>query len=67
MARKKGWKSMTGISQAKRKIASTTGIPTTKQGRKNKAKKIVTGGGGGCIIYVIAAFLVTALFLTIIF
>lgn len=28
-----------GITKAKRKIASTTGIPTTKNGRKQKIKK----------------------------
>lgn len=30
------WKRATGISKAKSKIAKTTGIPTTKQGRKRK-------------------------------
>lgn len=30
------WKRALGITNAKRKIAKATGIPTTKQGRKNK-------------------------------
>lgn len=30
------WKRLLGITSAKRKIAKATGIPTTKQGRKNK-------------------------------
>lgn len=30
------WKRALGITTAKRKIAKATGIPTTKQGRKNK-------------------------------
>lgn len=30
------WKRVVGITSAKRKIAKATGIPTTKQGRKNK-------------------------------
>ena len=33
------WKRATGISSAKRKIAKATGIPTTKQGRRNKVSK----------------------------
>lgn len=28
-----------GITKAKRKIAKATGIPTTKQGRRNKVAK----------------------------
>lgn len=30
------WKRALGITAAKRKVAKATGIPTTKQGRKNK-------------------------------
>ena len=30
------WKRLLGTTTAKRKIAKATGIPTTKQGRKNK-------------------------------
>ena len=33
-----------GITQAKRKIARETGIPTTKAGRKRKLLNMVTGG-----------------------
>ena len=35
------WKRATGISSVKRKIAKATGIPTTKQGRRNKVGKIL--------------------------
>lgn len=34
-----------GVTSAKRKIAKTTGIPTTKQGRRAKVGRIATGGG----------------------
>ena len=33
------WKRATGVTRAKRKIAKATGIPTTKQGRRNKLGK----------------------------
>ena len=33
-----------GITQAKRKIAKETGIPTTKSGRKRKLLNALTGG-----------------------
>ena len=33
------WKRALGITKAKRKIAKATGIPTTKQGRKNKLRR----------------------------
>ena len=33
------WKRAVGISGAKRKISKATGIPTTKAGRKRKAKE----------------------------
>ena len=39
---------LTGITDAKKKIAKATGIPTTKQGRRNKARRIATGG---CLVY----------------
>lgn len=32
------WKRATGITDAKRKIAKETGIPTTKSGRKRKVQ-----------------------------
>lgn len=50
MARKKkslipglsfSWKRALGISSVKRKIAKATGIPTTKQGRRNKVGRIL--------------------------
>jgi len=45
MAKKKSlipgfsWKRLLGITKAKQKIARAAGIPTTKQGRKNKLRK----------------------------
>lgn len=36
-----------GITQAKRRIARATGIPTTKAGRKRKALNTITGGAYG--------------------
>ena len=33
------WKRALGITKMKRKIAKATGIPTTKQGRRNKLAK----------------------------
>lgn len=33
------WKRALGVTDAKRKIAKATGIPTTKQGRKQKAQR----------------------------
>ena len=35
------WKRALGITSAKRKIARVTGIPTTKAGRKRKAKNML--------------------------
>lgn len=35
------WKRATGVTKAKRKIAKATGIPTTKQGRRNKVSKML--------------------------
>lgn len=34
------WKRALGITKAKRNIAKATGIPTTKQGRRNKIGKL---------------------------
>lgn len=34
-------KRLTGVSNLKTKIAKTTGIPTTKQGRKRKRNSII--------------------------
>lgn len=39
--------SILGITQAKRRIAKATGIPTTKSGRKRKALNALTGGAYG--------------------
>ena len=33
------WKRALGITKAKRKVAKTTGVPTSKQGRRNKVAK----------------------------
>lgn len=33
-------KRATGISKAKRNVAKATGVPTTKQGRRNKIGKL---------------------------
>lgn len=38
------WKRALGITGAKRKIAKATGIPTTKAGRKQKAKNMLWKG-----------------------
>ena len=35
------WKRALGITSAKRKIAKATGVPTTKQGRRNKLGKLL--------------------------
>lgn len=35
------WKRALGVTSAKQKIARTTGIPTTKAGRKRKAQNIL--------------------------
>ena len=35
------WKRAFGITAAKRKIAKATGIPMTKQGRRNKVGKLL--------------------------
>lgn len=34
------WKRALGVTKAKRKIAKTTGIPTTKSGRRAKVGRI---------------------------
>lgn len=34
------WKRAFGITKAKRKISKVTGIPTTRQGRRNKVGKL---------------------------
>lgn len=62
MTRKKtygfSWKRLTGVTDMKRKVAKATGIPTTKQGRRNKARRIVTGGG--CLVSILIPTLLFA-------
>ena len=56
------WKRAVGITSAKRKIARYTGIPTTKSGRRNKMRRIMTPG---CLVHIlIVLFFVIALVLT---
>lgn len=45
--RRPSMNTMLGITQAKRKVAKATGIPTTKAGRKRKALNTITGGAYG--------------------
>ena len=40
-----------GVTNAKRKIARATGIPTTKAGRQRKIGKMATGG---CLLQVLS-------------
>lgn len=35
------WKRALGITSAKRKIAKSTGVPTTRSGRRNKLGKLL--------------------------
>lgn len=46
-----------GITDVKRKIAKTTHIPTTKHGRRNKARRLVAGG---CLPFVLMLLLCLA-------
>ena len=50
------WKRAVGITNAKRKIAKATGIPTTKAGRQRKIGKVMTGGG--CLIYIVGGIII---------
>lgn len=64
MARKKTYgfsmNRLTGVTNVKRKISKATGVPTTKQGRRNKARRIATGGG--CMVLImIPTLLLTAI------
>ena len=45
--RRPSLKTALGITKVKRNIARTTGIPTTKSGRKRKLLNILTGGWYG--------------------
>lgn len=49
-------KRATGITNAKRKVAKATGIPTTKSGRQRKVGKAATGGG--CLIPIISILII---------
>jgi hypothetical protein len=46
------WKRAVGITNAKRKISKTTGIPLTKSGRQRKVGAVMTGGG--CMIPIVS-------------
>lgn len=37
------WKRALGVTKVKQKVARATGVPTTKQGRKRKAQRLVFG------------------------
>lgn len=54
-----------GITKMKRKISRATGIPMTKQGRRNKAARIMTGGG--CLLPVIVTLLIATVLAICIF
>jgi hypothetical protein len=49
------WKRAVGISTAKRRIARATGVPTTRQGRRAKAGRMM-----GCLIPMILGMLAIA-------
>ncbi|MBR6108963.1 MAG: hypothetical protein IKQ36_04430 [Clostridia bacterium] len=51
------WKRATGVTNAKRKISKATGIPLTKQGRRNKTARAMTGG---CLTLILAELLIAA-------
>jgi len=52
------WKRALGITNAKRKIARATGIPTTRSGRQRKIGRMVTGGG--CLVPILSTLLFVA-------
>ncbi len=45
-----------GITRAKQRFSSKTGIPLTKSGRQRKVGKAITGGG--CLLAVVPAIIV---------
>lgn len=59
------WKRALGITSAKRKFAKWTGIPTTRQGRKNKARRILLGGG--CVMPFVFLFVVIFCIIVLVF
>lgn len=69
MARRKTYgfsmKRLAGVTDVKRKVSKATGIPTTKQGRRNKARRIATGGG--CLVSImIPTFLFAAVIVLVV-
>lgn len=52
------WKRALGITNAKRKIAKATGIPTTRSGRQRKIGRMITGGG--CLVPILSTLLLAA-------
>lgn len=56
------WKRALGVSSAKRKIARSTGIPTTAQGRRAKVGRMA-----GCLIPTLIAISVPILLAVLIF
>ena len=46
------WKRALGITSAKQRIARATGIPTTKQGRRNKIRRMTSCCG--CLVEVLS-------------
>lgn len=58
-------KRLTGVTNVKRKIGKATGVPTTKQGRRNKARRLATGGG--CVISILIPLLLLIGCITILF
>ena len=63
MGKKFGWsaKRAFGVSSAIQKIARATGIPTSKQGRRNKARRIATGGCLTLIVEIFGIIMIVAL------
>lgn len=55
------WKRAAGITKAKSAFARKTGIPTSKQGMKRKAAKMMTGG---CLTYAAIALLAVGAIIT---
>lgn len=49
------WGNLTGTTKLKRKISKATHIPTTKSGRKTKARRVMTGGG--CLMSSVSIFI----------
>lgn len=47
------WKRATGVTNAKRKFAQATGVPTTKAGRQRKAAQAM-----GCSTFILVSIVV---------